>query len=176
MTASRSWARATPFRAHAFAGSAAATASRSRRARSYRLRLAGRSPSSRRNAGETVVYHNVLDSLWGAQGAGATQIASDSPLLIRARTYNTAVSDTYLAARSIPEWKSKSAALAALATLALAIGISRLYLGVHWTSDVGAGFVAGLLWVTATTTGYELFRQYRLGQAEMAQRRAAASA
>lgn len=64
----------------------------------------------------------------------------------------------YLAARSIQEWKNKSAALAALSTLALAIGISRLYLGVHWASDVGAGFAAGLLWVTATTTGYELFR------------------
>jgi membrane-associated phospholipid phosphatase len=60
--------------------------------------------------------------------------------------------------------------------IALAIGISRVYLGVHWTSDVGAGFAAGLLWVTATTTGYELFRQYRLGQADMAQRRAKASA
>jgi membrane-associated phospholipid phosphatase len=82
----------------------------------------------------------------------------------------------YLAARSIREWKNKSAALSALATFALAIGISRVYLGVHWTSDVGAGFAAGLLWVTATTTGYELIRQYRLGQADMAQRRAAASA
>jgi undecaprenyl-diphosphatase len=81
----------------------------------------------------------------------------------------------YLAARSIRQWRSKSAALAALATLALAIGISRLYLGVHWASDVGAGFAAGLLWVTATTTGYELFRQYRLSQASMAQRRAMAS-
>jgi hypothetical protein len=47
------------------------------------------------NAGETVVYRNVLDRLWGAQGAGATQVASASPLLIRARTYNTAVSGTY---------------------------------------------------------------------------------
>jgi undecaprenyl-diphosphatase len=81
----------------------------------------------------------------------------------------------YLAARSVREWKRKSAALSGLATLALAIGISRLYLGVHWASDVGAGFAAGMLWVTATTTGYELFRQYRLGQAGMAQRRAAAS-
>ena len=79
----------------------------------------------------------------------------------------------YLAARSIQGWKNKSAALAALSTLALAIGISRLYLGVHWASDVGAGFAAGLLWVTATTTGYELFRQYRLGQ--VLQRRATAS-
>ncbi len=46
-------------------------------------------------AGQTVAYRNVLDSLWGAQGAGATQVASDSPLLIRARTYNTAASGTF---------------------------------------------------------------------------------
>jgi undecaprenyl-diphosphatase len=81
----------------------------------------------------------------------------------------------YLAARSTEAWRNKSAALAALATLALAIGISRVYLGVHWASDVGAGFAAGLLWVSATTTGYELFRQYRLGQAEAARRRATAA-
>ncbi len=47
------------------------------------------------NAGETVAYRNVLDRLWSAQGAGATQVASDAPLLIRARTYNTATSGTY---------------------------------------------------------------------------------
>ena len=47
------------------------------------------------NSGETVVYRNLLDNLWGAQGAGATQVASDAPLLIRARTYNTASSGTY---------------------------------------------------------------------------------
>src|SRR5512143_2190176 len=47
------------------------------------------------NPGETVAYRNVLDRLWSAQGAGATQVASDSPLLIRGRTYNTAASGTY---------------------------------------------------------------------------------
>jgi len=71
----------------------------------------------------------------------------------------------YLAARVMPTWKSKSAVFAALVTVDLAIAASRLYLGVHWTSDVVAGLAAGLLWVTATTSGYELFRQYRLREA-----------
>ncbi|MEO8584603.1 MAG: hypothetical protein ABI584_00430 [Acidobacteriota bacterium] len=47
------------------------------------------------NPGETIVYRNVLDSLWGAQGAGATQVIGTGPLLVRARTYNTAASGTY---------------------------------------------------------------------------------
>lgn len=81
----------------------------------------------------------------------------------------------YLAARSAPTWRVKSAVLAALATVDLAIGISRLYLGVHWTSDVLAGFAAGLLWVAATTTAYELVRQYRLQRAARDGAREAAS-
>ncbi|MFI5182220.1 MAG: hypothetical protein ACHQPI_12595 [Thermoanaerobaculia bacterium] len=47
------------------------------------------------NGGETVVYRNLLDRLWGAQGSGATQVSSDVPLVIRGRTYNTAASGTF---------------------------------------------------------------------------------
>jgi undecaprenyl-diphosphatase len=78
----------------------------------------------------------------------------------------------YLVARSEGAWRDKSALFAGLGTLAVAIGVSRVYLGVHWASDVGAGFAAGGLWVTATTTGYEVFRQYRLGQAGRSRSRA----
>jgi len=47
------------------------------------------------SAGETIVYRNVVDSLFGATGAGALSISSDQPILVRARTYNTASSGTY---------------------------------------------------------------------------------
>jgi membrane-associated phospholipid phosphatase len=40
--------------------------------------------------------------------------------------------------------------------LVLLVGWSRLYLGVHYLSDVIAGFAAGAVWVTACITGLEI--------------------
>ena len=53
-----------------------------------------------------------------------------------------------------------SAALGA-ALLIVAIGLSRLYLGVHYFSDVIAGFAAGVLWLSACITGIEIVRRER---------------
>jgi membrane-associated phospholipid phosphatase len=41
----------------------------------------------------------------------------------------------------------KSVLVAVLGVLILAIGISRIYLGVHYPSDVLAGFIGGIIWV-----------------------------
>jgi undecaprenyl-diphosphatase len=65
----------------------------------------------------------------------------------------------YLAFRAFPTWRLKALALSFAATSILAVAASRIYLGVHWISDVGAGLAAGALWTTATTAAYELFRQ-----------------
>jgi len=47
------------------------------------------------------------------------------------------------------------------ALLTVAIGVSRLYLGVHYFSDVVAGYAAGLLWLSACITGLEMARRQR---------------
>lgn len=47
-----------------------------------------------------------------------------------------------------------------LASLIVAIGISRLYLGVHYFSDVVGGYAAGLLWLSACVSAVELARRW----------------
>ena len=68
----------------------------------------------------------------------------------------------YLALRTIPRWRYRAAAIAFACTMILAISASRIYLGVHWISDVGAGIVAGLIWVIAATVAYETMRRIRM--------------
>lgn len=67
----------------------------------------------------------------------------------------------YLAFRSLHDWRTRAAALAFAATMAIAISASRIYLGVHWISDVAAGMAAGLIWFATTTVAYETFRRIR---------------
>jgi membrane-associated phospholipid phosphatase len=54
----------------------------------------------------------------------------------------------FIAARHLRDVRARIAVLSASAILVLLIGISRLYLGVHFLTDVIAGFSLGLAWVT----------------------------
>jgi membrane-associated phospholipid phosphatase len=80
---------------------------------------------------------------------------------------------SYLAFRTIHRWRWRAAALALHCSMIAAIATSRIYLGVHWISDIGAGVAAGIIWLTATTVGYEAFRRIRLVRALRAKRESA---
>ena len=70
----------------------------------------------------------------------------------------------YLAGRAAPRWGQRVAAWTAAALIALLVGFSRLYLGVHWLSDVLGGYALGAAWlaivITATATYQRLRSQH----------------
>jgi membrane-associated phospholipid phosphatase len=78
---------------------------------------------------------------------------------------------SYLAFRAIKSWPAKTAVIAFFYTLVAAVALSRVYLGVHWISDVLAGVTVGTVWVTTTTVAYETVRRIRRlrGKAEVRQ-------
>lgn len=53
----------------------------------------------------------------------------------------------------------RAAVIAGCALLAVVIGLTRLYLGVHYLSDVLAGWAAGILWLSACVSGLEVTRR-----------------
>ena len=69
---------------------------------------------------------------------------------------------SFLAFRTATSWRWKAACLALAWTLILGISLSRVYLGVHWISDVAVGICIGALWVGLTTVVYETVRRVRL--------------
>lgn len=71
----------------------------------------------------------------------------------------------YLAFRTIRPWNGRAAAAALAITLTIAIATSRIYLGVHWLSDIAGGIAAGGTWVVMTTLAYETSRRVRLVRA-----------
>lgn len=66
----------------------------------------------------------------------------------------------YLAWRVLHGWP-RVAVACGLVLLILLIGLSRLYLGVHYLSDVAAGYLAGFLWTDAVILGGALLERRR---------------
>ena len=61
--------------------------------------------------------------------------------------------------------RAQAAIVAGAALIVLLVGMSRLYLGVHYFSDVMAGWAAGTLWLAACISGLEVVRRQPRGPA-----------
>jgi len=71
---------------------------------------------------------------------------------------------TYLCLRySMRRWL-KILLVVLLVTVILSIGLSRIYLGVHYPSDVAAGFIGGLIWVAFCAVVFSVFELQRRRQ------------
>jgi undecaprenyl-diphosphatase len=68
----------------------------------------------------------------------------------------------YLVMRATASARVRSAAVALALCLTGTISLSRIYLGVHWFSDIVAGLSAGLVWLATTTAVYEVYRRMLL--------------
>jgi membrane-associated phospholipid phosphatase len=74
----------------------------------------------------------------------------------------------YIALRQPWPWAAKSAGLAITLTIVVLVGLSRVYLGVHWASDIAAGWSAGTVWLASAVVAFEMMlrlRQRRRGAA-----------
>lgn len=60
----------------------------------------------------------------------------------------------YLLASRFPKWRNHI--VVATSVLILLIGFSRLYLGVHWLTDIVAGYAAGFVWLVACLLSMEI--------------------
>ena len=71
----------------------------------------------------------------------------------------------YLSWRLLHGWR-RTAMVGTLATLVVLIGLSRLYLGVHYLSDVAAGYAAGAFWAVSVITAGHLLHGRVIRRAE----------
>jgi undecaprenyl-diphosphatase len=65
----------------------------------------------------------------------------------------------YFAVLVLRSWEARVGVVFGGALLVVLIGFSRMYLGVHYFSDVIAGYAAGGVWLSALVTGVETIRR-----------------
>ena len=63
----------------------------------------------------------------------------------------------YLLVRTVGSWRLRAFFMALAGFMVFMIGFSRIYLQVHYLSDVLAGYAGGLFWLSICITGLEVY-------------------
>ncbi|NOY39958.1 MAG: phosphatase PAP2 family protein, partial [Nitrospirae bacterium] len=66
---------------------------------------------------------------------------------------------TYFIIRDMRSWKLRVFMVTAAGFVIFMIGLSRIYLQVHYLSDVLAGYAGGMFWLSICITGLEVYRK-----------------
>lgn len=74
----------------------------------------------------------------------------------------------YLIARLEPSPLLRRLTFGVAALIIVLVGLTRMYLGVHWPSDVLGGFAIGLAWASFCALGIEAVRYFRTRRPEVA--------
>jgi len=69
---------------------------------------------------------------------------------------------TYFLLRSGHSWRLRMFFVTVAGFIVVMIGLSRIYLQVHYLSDVLAGYAGGLFWLSICITGLEAYREKSL--------------
>lgn len=68
----------------------------------------------------------------------------------------------YLVWQAVKNGRARAVLVAAFVLVIVCIGFSRIYLGVHYFSDVMGGYAAGVTWLAAVVSGLEVVRRRSL--------------
>jgi undecaprenyl-diphosphatase len=101
-----------------------------------------------------IVYHRARPDLWPALVTEKT-FSFPSGHATMSTLFYGAVAALVLHLYKNPTIRAITLALATL--VILGVSYSRIYLGAHWATDVAAGILLGLFWVSVCSTGVEYF-------------------
>lgn len=105
-----------------------------------------------------IVFHRARPDLWPAL------VAEKTPSFPSGHATMTTVFFGGVAAIVLHmsrERLYRTAAVAGAAVIVVSVCFTRVYLGVHWTTDVAGGVLVGLFWVVVCATGTEYFARRR---------------
>ena len=71
----------------------------------------------------------------------------------------------YLLSTKFPQWRGRIFGLTL--ALVMGIGLSRLYLGVHWPTDIIGGYAAGMVWLLTCIFSLQVWQERRLAAQEL---------